>query len=159
MEKWSIERLFDDERNGNPFSRGPEEMLLWECHGDDSATCVWRGYDEAILRSVVLNFQKNASPNTHYCVEFPNRKGELDSPRVEKRKFEGGAKCLPKPKNQFLVTLIENKWGATLNESVYMATKGRILEFYMRTDKNKTPVFTFTDWEEAKALAFMKRRR
>lgn len=158
MERWTIEQLFYSENEGNPFSRGPEEMLLWECTGNDEAHIVWRGYDMSILQSVATNLKNKAAENVHYCVEFPNRKGERDGKPMEKRKFEGSAKCLPKPKNQFLITLIENKWGATLNEKVYMASKGRTLEFYMRTDKEKKPVFSFNDWEEVKKMAFTKRR-
>jgi len=157
-EKWTIEQLFQPENGGNPFYRGPEEMYLWECHGDEEAHIVWRGYDLALLQQTANHLKHLASPGVHYCVEFPNRKGERDGKPMEKRKFEGGAKCLPKPKNQFLITLIENKWGATLNEKVYMATKGRVLEFHMRTDKEKKPVFTFDDWDQVKQMAFTKRR-
>ena len=161
MEKWTLEKLFDSENGGNPFSRGPEEMLLWECHGNEEAFIVWRGYDPAVLRSVAINFKNRAVEGTYYCVEFPGRKGEKrDGKPMEKkkRKFEGGAKCLPKPKNQFLIALVENKWGATLNETVYMATRGRTLEFYMRSDKEKKPVFSFETWEEVQKMAFAKRR-
>ena len=157
-EKWTLDQLFYAENEGNPFQRGPEEMLLWECRGEEEAVIVWRGYDMDILRNVAEDLEKKAGEGIRYCVEFPGRKGPRDGKPMEKRKFEGGAKCLPKPKNQFLITLVENKWGATLNEAEYMRSRGRVLEFYMRTDKEKKPVFTFGTWEEVQKMAFTKRR-
>lgn len=155
-EKWSIEQLFEDENGGNPFSRGPEEMLLWECHGNDSAFVIWRGYDPHLLQDVI-NRQlalHTSTSNVTYCVEFPSRKGHRDRTFVEKRKFTGGAKCLPDSSQRFLITLIENKWGATLNDQTYMATKGKRMDFYMRTDTTKETVFSFDNWDDVKKMAY-----
>lgn len=157
-EKWTIERLFTDENSGNPFRKEPELMLLWECRAGKEAFLVWRGYDYTNLKETIRRAREQANADTTFCVEFPSRKGHRDSEFKEKRKFDGGAKCLPEEKNKFLVTLIENKWGATLNESVYMATRGRKLEFYMKSDKNKTPAFAFDNWNDVKEMAFLRRR-
>lgn len=153
-EKWTIEKLFVDENSGNPFSRGPEEMRLWECYGNEEAHIVWRGYDKNMLQQIVRGLKARSTPNVHYCVEFPNRRGERDSVRIEKRKFDGGAKCLPNPKQRMLITLIENRWGATLNEKRYMETRGRAKEFYMRSDKTMETVFAFDTWDEVQQMAY-----
>ena len=157
-EKWTIEQLFQSENGGNPFYRGPEEMYLWECYGDEEAHIVWRGYDLALLQQTANHLKRLASPDVHYCVEFPNRKGERDTKPMEKRKFDGGAKCLPNPQQRLLISMIERRWGATLDETVYMKTKGRVKQFYMRSDRTKAAVFSFETWGEVQQMAFTKRK-
>lgn len=156
-EKWSIEQLFEAEHGKNFFQRGPELMLLWECHDGKEAFPVWKGYDPATLQEKILAAQALAGPGVTYCVELPSRKGPRGESPTEKRKFDGGAKCLPSKEHKLLITMIENKWGATLDEKEYMRTNGTNKTFYMKYDKTKTPVFTFYTWDEVKQMAFAKR--
>ena len=153
-EKWTIEQLFQDEHSPNFFQRGPELMLLWECHDGKEAFLVWRGYDPYMLQEKINIAQSRPNPGVTYCVEFPSRQGPRSEKPMEKRKFDGGAKCLPSKENKLLITMIENKWGATLDEKEYMRTNGSSKTFYMKSDKTKQPVFTFSTWDEVKQMAF-----
>jgi len=155
-ETWSVEKLFEDERGRNPFSRDPEEMLLWECNGDE-AVCVYRGYEPERLQFTMLQLQKSADPGTTFCVEFPGRKGEAGSRFVAKRAPVTGAKCLPNPEQKMLVSMIERRWGATLNERDYMASRGKTMNFYMRSDAKRETVFSFNSWDEVRTMAYTRR--
>lgn len=157
-EKWSVEQLFGDERSRALFQRCPELMLLWECRDGKEATCIWRGYSHEMLQERVRALRATAPANTTYCVEFPSRKGPRDGEWTPPRKFAGGAKCLPTPGQMLLVRAIEQKWGATLDETTYMKTRGRVKQFYMKSDRvKKEPVFAFDTWEEVQAMAFARR--
>lgn len=156
-EKWSVEQLFFDENAGNPFQRGPEEMRLWECVDGKEAYMVWRGYDPKILQDVVKKLRCRQAPNVTYCVEFPSRKGERDSVKQERRDKVTGAKCLPNARQRLLLTAIENRWGAALNEEEFMRSRGRTLAFFMKSDKSKETVFALDSWEQVQQMAYAKR--
>ena len=158
-EKWSVEQLFFDENAGNPFQRGAEEMRLWECVDGKEAYMVWRGYDPKILQDVIKTLQRVPSTRFTYCVEFPSRKGERDSVKQERRDKVTGAKCLPNARQRLLLTAVENRWGAALNEEEFMRSRGRTLAFYMRSDKSKETVFTLDTWDEVQQMAYAKRMR
>ena len=157
-EKWSVEQLFFDENAGNPFQRGPEEKWLWECdNSTGEATLIWRGYDDNELKRVAASLQSRASQSITYCVEFPGRKGERDSVKQERREKVTGAKCLPNARQRLLLTAIENRWGAALNEEEFMRSRGRTLAFYMRSDKSRETVFALDTWDEVQQMAYAKR--
>ena len=157
MEKWTIDSLFCDENNGNPFRREPEEMLLWEYDPvEDEAHTVWKGRDANVLQNMVLKLQAQ-NPGLTYHVEFPNRKGARDGVKIEKRKKPEGAKCLPDARQRTLLTAIENRWGASLDESAYMKSRGKRLAFFMRTDEKKEIVFEFDNWNDVTAMAYARR--
>lgn len=157
-EKWSIEQVFQSEKSANPFKRDPELMLLWECRDGKEAFLVWRGYDYNILKEVVRKLKATSGASVSYCVEFPSRKGHRDAVPSARRKFDGGAKCLPNQKQRMLITTIEGRWGATLDEKRYMETNGRVKAFFMRSDKTRAIVFEFDTWEEVQKMAYVPRR-
>ena len=155
-EKWTIEQLFWDDNKGNPFKREPELMYLWECRDGKEAVRVWKGYSTDMLEEVARTFKRNAAPGVTYCVEFPSRKGKRDGEFTPARKFDGGAKCLPNQAQRMLITMIEGRWGATLNEHIYMQSHGRTLAFYMKSDAKKETVFSFETWDEVRQMAYTR---
>lgn len=156
LKKWTIEQLFWDENDGNPFKREPELMYLWECHDGVEAVRVWKGYSKEMLEETVQSLREAAAPGVTYCVEFPSRKGQRDGAPLEKRKFDGGAKCLPNQAQRTLITMVEGRWGATLNERIYMQSHGRTLAFYMKSDATKETVFSFENWDEVRQMAYSR---
>ena len=140
------------QRNGqlNSFSK----MKMVEIHFLKVLRKCFSGNVMEMILPLLLALHTSTS-NVTYCVEFPSRKGHRDRTFVEKRKFTGGAKCLPDSSQRFLITLIENKWGATLNDQTYMATKGKRMDFYMRSDKTKETVFSFDNWDDVKKMAYI----
>lgn len=153
---WTIDRLFDNEKGRNPFAKGPEEMLLWECHGNDEAVCVYRGYDVARLQYTMTQLQNDADNNTTFCVEFPQRKGEVGKKFVAKRSPVHGAHYLPNSEQKMLLSLIENRWGAALNEQDYMKSRGKIMNFYMRSDNTHETIFSFDNWDDIRTMAYTR---
>ena len=157
METRTVDKLFESENNGNPFQRESEEMLLWEYDPEeDEAHTVFRARDKRLFQDVMLRLQTQ-NPGLTYHVEFPNRKGERDGVKMEKRKKPEGAKCLPNARQQTLLTAIENRWGAALDESAYMESRGKRLAFFMRTDATRETVFEFDNWNDVAAMAYAPR--
>lgn len=147
--------------DGFPLGRH-EEIWLWEIDPKDpelEEVRVFVGHNVDVVQNY---FETECDPESYlYFIELPSRKAEYEKDgwtpdKNDKVEIRGH---LPKEKQKTIINAIENKFGVTLDEKKYMASKGKVLAFIRVQDKNKEnppEVYRFKDWEAVSDLAYFK---